>query len=125
MLTRRTLATVLACAILAGCTGGEAIEGLFNNERDHGAAYAAHRAAWDRAIGSSASIEDVRNAFQSRGGDCMVPSGLTFLDCGVDVPPRYPSISIRRIMWTMRFQPEDDERVGLVDSKLYHLGADL
>lgn len=120
-----TSSTLLGFATLAACTGGGAVDGLFNNERDFDAAYAAHVQAWDREIGNSADVEIVREAFRVRGGDCAVPSGFTFLDCAVDVPPRYPSISTRRIMWTMRFEPESARRVRLHETKLHHLGFDL
>jgi hypothetical protein len=125
MLVRRSLLPVLTCTSLAACTGGHAVHGLFNNERDYDAAYAAHLQAWDRTLGRSARIEDVREAFQARGGACAVPNGFTVLDCGLDVLPRYPSILTRRIFWTMTFVPEDTGRVRLRETKLYHLGSDL
>ena len=116
---------MLVSALLAGCSGGPALEGLFNNERDYDASFAAHVQAWERAIGTTADINDVRRTFEVRGGGCDVTDGSASLSCGVEVVPRYPSIFTKRIIWTMSFGQAGAGRVRLQETRLDRLGWDL
>jgi hypothetical protein len=109
-------------ALLTACTGAEPVDGAFNNNPAYDAAYAAHAKAWTRDIGRSADIAKVRKAFYIRGGECGVAKGSSTLDCALDVPPRYPSLLTRRIMWSMTFAPEEKGRVRVQQTTLYHLG---
>lgn len=119
------LSALLATSLITGCTGGPAIEGMFNNDPDYEAAYSAHAQHWEDVVGTSADSATVQHAFRSRGGGCTMRRGSGLLDCAVDVLPEYPSLFTRRIMWSMTFASDHDNRVRLRETNLHHLGLDL
>jgi hypothetical protein len=116
---------LILTAMLSACAGGAASDGLFNNDANADRALASHGRAWSANVGDPAGEKEIRAVFARHGGECGPPSNAPTFACAVDVPPRYPSLFTRRVMWSMTFVRETKGRARIQRTDVDHLGLDL